>query len=105
MLLPETEDTIIILFQTIKIHKIIKCYIINYFQLFQEKECLEMQYRVAEKDMNDLRDKLVNANRSLTSATGNISNQEALICQLRGKSSRSHRLDLMSPDNPFLQRI
>jgi hypothetical protein len=44
-----------------------------------------MQYRVAEKDMNDLRDKLVNANRSLTSATGNISNQEALICQLRGK--------------------
>ncbi|XP_036147444.1 coiled-coil domain-containing protein 170 isoform X3 [Monomorium pharaonis] len=52
-------------------------------RLRQEKECLEMQYRVAEKDMNDLRDKLVNANRSLTSATGNISNQEALICQLR----------------------
>jgi len=53
--------------------------------LYQDKECLEMQYRVAEKEMNDLRDKLVNANRSLTSATGNISNQEALICQLRGK--------------------
>lgn len=53
--------------------------------LRQDKECLEMQYRVAEKDMNDLRDKLVSANRSLTSATGNISNQEALICQLRGK--------------------
>ncbi|XP_020291933.1 coiled-coil domain-containing protein 170 isoform X2 [Pseudomyrmex gracilis] len=52
-------------------------------RLRQEKECLEMQYRVAEKDINDLRDKLVNANRSLTSATGNISNQEALICQLR----------------------
>ncbi|KYM77317.1 Coiled-coil domain-containing protein C6orf97 [Atta colombica] len=52
-------------------------------RLRQEKECLEMQYRIAEKDMNDLRDKLVNANRSLTSATGNISNQEALICQLR----------------------
>jgi len=52
----------------------------------QEKECLEMQYRVAEKDMNDLRDKLVNANRSLTSATGNMANQETLICQLRGKS-------------------
>lgn len=46
-----------------------------------------MQYRVAEKDMNDLRDKLVTVNRSLTSATGNISNQEALICQLRGKLS------------------
>lgn len=44
-----------------------------------------MQHRVAEREMNDLRDKLVNANRSITSATGNISNQEALICQLRGK--------------------
>ncbi|CAL1689015.1 unnamed protein product [Lasius platythorax] len=52
-------------------------------RLRQEKECVEMQYRVTEKDMNDLRDKLVNTNRSLTSATGNISNQEALICQLR----------------------
>ncbi|KAH0946608.1 hypothetical protein HN011_000080 [Eciton burchellii] len=52
-------------------------------RLRQEKECLEMQYRVAEKDMNDLRDKLVNANRSLTSATGNMANQETLICQLR----------------------
>lgn len=44
-----------------------------------------MQHRVAEREMNDLRDKLVNANRSITNATGNISNQEALICQLRGK--------------------
>ncbi|XP_043670345.1 coiled-coil domain-containing protein 170 isoform X1 [Vespula pensylvanica] len=52
-------------------------------RLRQEKECLEMQHRVAEREMNDLRDKLVNANRSITSATGNISNQEALICQLR----------------------
>ncbi|XP_029175405.1 coiled-coil domain-containing protein 170 isoform X2 [Nylanderia fulva] len=52
-------------------------------RLRQEKECVEMQYRVAEKEINDLRDKLVNTNRSLTSATGNISNQEALICQLR----------------------
>lgn len=43
-----------------------------------------MQYRVAERDLNDLRDKLVNANRNINSATGNISNQEALICQLRG---------------------
>ncbi|XP_035731436.1 coiled-coil domain-containing protein 170-like isoform X2 [Vespa mandarinia] len=52
-------------------------------RLRQEKECLEMQYRVAEREMNDLRDKLVNANRNITSATGNISNQEAMICQLR----------------------
>ncbi|XP_033231052.1 coiled-coil domain-containing protein 170 isoform X2 [Belonocnema kinseyi] len=49
----------------------------------QEKECLEMQYRVAERELNDLRDKLLNANRNITSANGNISSQEALICQLR----------------------
>ncbi|XP_043480201.1 coiled-coil domain-containing protein 170 isoform X2 [Leptopilina heterotoma] len=49
----------------------------------QEKECLEMQYRVAERELNDVRDKLVNANRSITSASGNISSQETLICQLR----------------------
>ncbi|XP_023287530.1 coiled-coil domain-containing protein 170 [Orussus abietinus] len=52
-------------------------------RLRQEKECLEMQCRVAEREVNELRDKLVNANRSITNATSNISNQEALICQLR----------------------
>lgn len=44
-----------------------------------------MQYRVAERELNDLRDKLLNTNRNLTSANGNISSQEALICQLRGE--------------------
>ncbi|XP_076389821.1 coiled-coil domain-containing protein 170 isoform X1 [Megachile rotundata] len=52
-------------------------------RLRQDKECLEMQYRVAERELSDLRDKLANANRSISNATGNISNQEALICQLR----------------------
>ncbi|XP_017760087.1 PREDICTED: coiled-coil domain-containing protein 170 [Eufriesea mexicana] len=52
-------------------------------RLKQDKECLEMRYRVAERELNGLRDKLVNANRSISSATGNISNQEALIGQLR----------------------
>lgn len=55
-----------------------------FFSLVQEKECLEMQYRVAERELNDVRDKLVNANRSITNASGNISSQETLICQLRG---------------------
>ncbi|XP_076239449.1 coiled-coil domain-containing protein 170 [Calliopsis andreniformis] len=57
--------------------------LIDLDRLRQDKECLEMQYRVAERELNDLRDKLVNANRSITNANGNISNQEALICQLR----------------------
>ncbi|KOX72149.1 hypothetical protein WN51_01011, partial [Melipona quadrifasciata] len=52
-------------------------------RLRQDKECVEMRYRVAERELNELRDKLLNANRSISSATGNISNQEALIGQLR----------------------
>ncbi|XP_076628794.1 coiled-coil domain-containing protein 170 [Colletes latitarsis] len=52
-------------------------------RLKQDKECLEMQYRVAERETNDLRDKLLNANRNISSASGNISSQETLICQLR----------------------
>ncbi|XP_076226579.1 uncharacterized protein LOC116432574 isoform X3 [Nomia melanderi] len=54
----------------------------------QDKECLEMQHRVAERELSELRDKLVNANRSITNATGNISSQEALICQLRDESKQ-----------------
>lgn len=49
----------------------------------QDKECLEMRYRVAERELNELRDKLISANRSISTASGNISNQEALIGQLR----------------------
>ncbi|XP_071865454.1 coiled-coil domain-containing protein 170 isoform X3 [Bombus fervidus] len=52
-------------------------------RLRQDKECLEMRYKVAERELDGLRDKLLNANRSISSATGNISNQEALIGQLR----------------------
>ncbi|XP_076297051.1 coiled-coil domain-containing protein 170 [Lasioglossum baleicum] len=61
----------------------VSSYLIDLDRLKQDKECLEMQHRVAERELNDLRDKLVNANRSMTNATGNISSQEALICQLR----------------------
>ncbi|XP_023723104.1 coiled-coil domain-containing protein 170 isoform X2 [Cryptotermes secundus] len=52
-------------------------------RLRQEKESLEMQQRVAERELIDLREKLSIANRSLTSATDNIASQETSICQLR----------------------
>lgn len=52
----------------------------------QDKECLEMRYKVAERELDGLRDKLLNANRSISNATGNISSQEALIGQLQGDS-------------------
>jgi predicted nucleic acid-binding Zn-ribbon protein len=56
-------------------------------RLRQEKETLEMQQRVAERDLMDLREKLSISNRSLGSATDNIASQEASICQLKGMLS------------------
>jgi hypothetical protein len=53
-------------------------------RLRQEKESLEMQQRVAERDLIDLRDKVTISNRSLVSATDNIVSHETSICQLRG---------------------
>ncbi|XP_050574384.1 coiled-coil domain-containing protein 170 isoform X5 [Bombus affinis] len=57
--------------------------LIDLDRLRQDKECLEMRYKVAERELDGLRDKLLNANRSISNATGNISTQEALIGQLR----------------------
>lgn len=54
-----------------------------------------MQYRVTERELNELRDKLVNANRNLTSITGNVSSQETLICQLRGKNYHTSNYNLI----------
>lgn len=54
-------------------------------RLRQEKESLEMQFRVTERELNELKEKLSFSNRSLGTATGNIAQQESLICQLRGK--------------------
>lgn len=54
-------------------------------RLRQEKESLEMQHRVTERELSELKEKLALSSRSLGSATGNIAQQEAMICQLRGK--------------------
>ncbi|KAG5886628.1 hypothetical protein JTB14_013075 [Gonioctena quinquepunctata] len=52
-------------------------------RLRQEKESVEMQHRVTERELNELKDKLASSSRSLGNASGNIAQQEALICQLR----------------------
>nr|CAD7571336.1 unnamed protein product [Timema californicum] len=49
----------------------------------EEKENLEMQQRVLERDLAELREKLTLANRSLSSTSGSVAVQEATICQLR----------------------
>jgi len=53
-------------------------------RLRQEKESLEMQQRVTDRELSDLKEKLAMSNRSLGSASGNIAQAESLICQLRG---------------------
>ncbi|CAL7934683.1 unnamed protein product [Xylocopa violacea] len=72
-------------------------------RLRQDKECLEMQYRIAEREVNELREKLVNANRSITSATGNISSQETLIGQLR--EDLKHREEKAQRAQTELRRV
>lgn len=54
-------------------------------RLRQEKESLEMHQRVMERELSETKEKLAASNRSLGSASGNIAQQEATICQLRGK--------------------
>lgn len=53
-------------------------------RLRQDKENLEMHNRVMERELNELREKLTCSTRSLGNASGNIAQQEATICQLRG---------------------
>lgn len=57
--------------------------IITTRKLAQEKEHLEMQQRVTERELSELRDKLMVTNRSLGLASNNMASQEATISTLR----------------------
>lgn len=53
-------------------------------KLRQDKEALEMRLRVSERELSEVKEKLAGCNRNLNSASGNVAQQEAIICQLRG---------------------
>lgn len=53
-------------------------------RLRQEKESLEMHHRVKEREVVELREKLVISNKSVTHASNNIAQQESTICQMTG---------------------
>lgn len=55
-------------------------------RLRQEKEALEVHQRVMERENNELKEKLASCNRSLTTATANVAQEGATICQLRGEA-------------------
>nr|CAI5855774.1 unnamed protein product [Callosobruchus analis] len=69
-------------------------------RLRQEKESLEMQQRVTERELNEMKEKLSIANRTLGSATGNISQQESMICQLRDElKAKDEKIQRLQADN------
>ncbi|XP_031782980.1 probable kinetochore protein NUF2 [Nasonia vitripennis] len=49
----------------------------------QEKECLEMQYKVSEREVTEFRDKIVNYKRKIDNLSSTINLQDVLICQLK----------------------
>ncbi|KAK9680112.1 hypothetical protein QE152_g39349 [Popillia japonica] len=52
-------------------------------RLKQEKDAIELHQRVTERELLEVKDKLVASNRSLGSAGTNIAQQESTICQLK----------------------
>ncbi|CAH1965696.1 unnamed protein product [Acanthoscelides obtectus] len=69
-------------------------------RLRQEKESLEMQQRVIERELNELKEKLSLTNRTLGNATGSISQQESMICQLRDElKAKDERIQRLQADN------
>lgn len=59
--------------------------VVDLDRLRQEKEGLEMQNRVLEREIHDIREKCSSSSKNLSSATGNIAQLETLVCQLKGK--------------------
>jgi chromosome segregation ATPase len=58
--------------------------------LLQDKETLEMQHRVAERELTELREKITMTSRTLGNATGSLAAQEAQMSQLRGKHQQQY---------------
>jgi len=60
-------------------------FLLAHMHLLQDKETLDMQQRVTERELADLREKIALTSRTLGNATGSLAAQEAQMAQLRGK--------------------
>ncbi|XP_045480257.1 coiled-coil domain-containing protein 170 [Harmonia axyridis] len=76
-------------------------------RLKQEKESLEMLHRSNERELVELREKLSYSNKSLGSASGNLAQQEATVCQLREElKTRDERIQRIQNENRhFLESL
>lgn len=54
-------------------------------KLRQEKESAEIEHRVMEREMNELRNRFALSSRNLDNASENIVQHENLICKMRGR--------------------
>ncbi|KAK9891618.1 hypothetical protein WA026_015581 [Henosepilachna vigintioctopunctata] len=69
-------------------------------RLRQEKESLEIQHRSMDRELTELKEKLSFSNRSLGSASGNLAQQEATLCQLREElKQRDERIQRIQNEN------
>lgn len=55
-----------------------------------------MQQRVMERELSELRDKLMTTNRSLGLASSNIASQEATITTLRSKCGTVDSIEILT---------
>ncbi|XP_056648311.1 coiled-coil domain-containing protein 170 [Diorhabda sublineata] len=65
------------------LHRQCTAQVIEIDRLKQEKHNIEMEHRVVDRELNDLKTELSSTNRTLDKATGTIGQHESLICQLR----------------------
>lgn len=54
------------------------------YYLIKEKDNIELQQRMSERELSELREKFALANRSLGNAHVNVASHETTISQLRG---------------------
>ncbi|CAH1110880.1 unnamed protein product [Psylliodes chrysocephalus] len=69
-------------------------------KLRQEKESAEIEHRVMEREMNELRNRFALSSRNLDNASENIVQHENLICKMRDEiKAKDERMQRLSADH------
>ncbi|CAG9828076.1 unnamed protein product, partial [Diabrotica balteata] len=72
-------------------------------RLKQEKQTVEMQHRVLEREFVDVKNELAASNRSLDKATGTIGQHETMICQMRDDLAlKEEKIQRLSTDHKHI---
>ncbi|XP_072393858.1 coiled-coil domain-containing protein 170 [Diabrotica undecimpunctata] len=72
-------------------------------RLKQEKQTVEMQHRVLEREFVDVKNELAASSRSLDKATGTIGQHESMICQMRDDLAlKEEKIQRLSTDHKHI---